>query len=99
MKKIINITNLNTNEISAIGAGRSISQNNVVIKLAQSTINGIKDNTVFLVEAVRTVPINNIVIPVLSLIGSTIVCRINKGRYARESNKINARLENLLNLQ
>jgi len=98
MKKIINITNLNTNEISSIGAGLSIPQDNAVMRLAQSTVSGIKYNTAFLVDIVKTAPVNNIIIPAVSFISSAIICIANKGRYSRESKKLSAHFEKLLSL-
>lgn len=100
MKKIINITNLNTNEISSIGAGLGISQNNAVMKLAQSTVNEFKGSMASLVGIAKIIPVNSIVVPVLSFFaGSFIKGMANKRKCSGELMRQSAYFEKLSGMQ
>lgn len=100
MKKIIKITNLNTNEISSIGAGFSISRDSAVMRLTQSTINELKYNAAFVVGVIKTSPINNMVIPVLSFFaGSVLTGLANKRKLSGELIKQSVLLEKLQGMQ
>jgi hypothetical protein len=95
MQKIINITNLNTNEISVIGAGFGLSLNNVPIKLAhleQSVVSEIKNNANFLINTAKTTL--SILSPVLG-----VVVIATKRKYSKELARLNYHFQSLVNIQ
>jgi len=99
MKRIINITNLNTNEISTIGAGFagfSISQDNAAVKLAQSAINGIKDNAPFVID--KTKMVLRALSPLLS-IAATVTLFVTPKIYSQKYTKLNAHVLSILSKQ
>lgn len=99
MKKIINITNLNTNEISSIGAGFagfSMSQDNTAVKLAQSAINGIKNNAPFVIS--KTKMILSALSPALSIVAAATIFVIPKV-YSQKYIKLNAKVLSILSKQ
>lgn len=95
MKKIINITNLNTNEISSIGAGFSMSKD-AVFKLTQSAIDSVRDNTPIVIDKAKMVL--RTLSPVLS-IAATATLFITQKVYSQKYIKLNDRVAKILSMQ
>lgn len=100
MKTITSITNLSTNEISTIGAGFSLPQSNTIVKLAQSTIEGIKRSTPMVID--KTKVILSALSPVISLVAiasipvTQVAYRIS---YQRRYDKLNEHVSYILSRQ
>lgn len=95
MKKIINITNLNTNEISSIGAGFSMSKD-AAFKLTQSAIDSVRDNTPIVIDKAKMVL--RTLSPALS-IAATVILFVTPKVYSQKYTKLNAHVLSILSRQ